>query len=195
MNTFIYKRGEIMDIGILVNIILSVLSFALAAISVITVVITLKQNNKMLEANSKPYVVAYLVYQESPSHIYLCVKNFGQTGAMVKLLNIEPSFSLYKKNCNETINNTMLAPNQQLHFLVSDKDKDKIIHENAFDFSVSIEYQDCCTKKVYNETYKMNMEYVMTVLSSETTRSNLTPEQNSLHNIERILSYTKNNNM
>lgn len=195
MNTFIYKRGEIMDIGILVNIILSVLSFALAAISVITVVITLKQNNKMLEANSKPYVVAYLVYQESPSHIYLCVKNFGQTGAMVKLLNIEPSFSLYKKNCNETINNTMLAPNQQLHFLVSDKDKDKIIHENAFDFSVSIEYQDCCTKKVYNETYKMNMEYVMTVLSSETTRSNLTPEQNSLHNIERILAYTKNNNM
>ena len=60
-----------MDIGIIVNIILSVLSFALAAISVITVVITLKQNNKMLEANSKPYVVAYLVYQESPSHIYL----------------------------------------------------------------------------------------------------------------------------
>ena len=41
----------------------------------------------------------------------------------------------------------------------------------------------------------MNMEYVMTVLSSETTRSNLTPEQNSLHNIERILAYTKNNNM
>ena len=62
-------------------------------------------------------------------------------------------------------------------------------------FQFLFEYQDWCTKKVYNETYKMNMEYVMTVLSSETTRSNLTPEQNSLHNIERILAYTKNNNL
>lgn len=184
-----------MDIGILINIILSVLSFALAAISVITVVITLKQNNKMLESNSRPYVVAYLVYQESPSDIYLCIKNFGQTSAIVKSLNIEPSFSLYKKNCNETINNAMLAPNQQLHFLVSDENTDKIIYENVFDFSVSIEYQDCCTKKVYNETYKMNMEYITTVLYSENRRSNLTPEQNSLHNIERILAYTKNTNM
>lgn len=184
-----------MDTGIIINIILSIFSFALATISVITVVITLKQNNKMIEANSKPYVVAYLVYQESPSHIYLCVKNFGQSSAMVKSLNIEPSFSLYKKNCNETINNTMLAPNQQLHFLVADEDKKKIIYENVFDFSVNIEYQDCCTKKIYNETYKMNMEYVMTVLSLENSRSNLTPEQNSLHNIERILAYTKNNNM
>lgn len=184
-----------MDTSIIVNIILSVFSFLLAAISVITVVITLKQNNKMLEANSKPYVVAYLVYQELPSHIYLCVKNFGQTSAIVKSLNIEPSLSLYRKNCNETINNTMLAPSQQLHFLVSVEDKNKITSDNIFDFSVAIEYQDCCTKKVYNETYKMNMEYVMTVLSSEFTQSNLTPEQNSLRNIERILAYTKNNNM
>ena len=79
------------DISITINIMLSILSFALAAISVVTVVITLKQNNKMLEATSKPYVVAYLVYQEAPSHIYLCIKNFGQTSAIVKSLKI-PDF-------------------------------------------------------------------------------------------------------
>lgn len=184
-----------MDIGIAVNIILSVLSFALAATSVITVVITLKQNNKMLESSSRPYVVAYLVYQEAPSHIYLCIKNFGKTSALVKSLKFEPKFSLYKKTSNELMNNTMLAPNQQLHFLVSDEDKEKIIRENGFDFSVDIQYQDCCTDKVYAETYKINMEYVMTVLSVEHNRTNLTPEQNSLRNIEKILDYTKNNNM
>ena len=178
-----------------VNIMLSVLSFALAAISVITVVITLRQNNKMLEANSRPYVVAYLVYQEAPSHIYLCIKNFGKTSAIVKSLNIKPEFSLHKKSSNELMNDTMLAPNQQLHFLVLNEDKDKIIHENVFKFSVAIEYQDCCTNKVYNENYKMNMEYVMTVLSIDHSRTNLTPEQNSLRNIEKILEYTKNNNM
>ena len=178
-----------------INIVLCVLSFILAAISVVTVVIALKQNNKMLEANSKPYVVAYLVYQEAPSHVYLCIRNFGQTSAIVKSLNIEPSFSLYKKNCNETINNTMLAPNQQIHFLMSEEDKEKIVYENVYDFSVIIKYQDCCTNKVYKETYMMNMEYVMTVLSTENNRTDLTPDQNSLHNIERILTYTKNTNM
>ena len=45
----------------IINLILCILSFVLAAISVITVVITLKQNNKMLEANVRPYVVVYLV--------------------------------------------------------------------------------------------------------------------------------------
>ena len=184
-----------MNIGIVVNIILSVLSFVLAAISVITVVITLKQNNKMLESSSRPYVVAYLVYQEAPSHIYLCIKNFGKTSAIVKSLKFEPEFSLHRKTSNELMNNTMLAPNQQLHFLVSDEDKEKIIHENVFDFSVDIQYKDCCTDKVYAETYKINMEYVMTVLSVEHNRTNLTPEQNALRNIERILDYTKNNNM
>ena len=184
-----------MDAGIIVNIILSVLSFALAAFSVVTVVITLKQNNKMLEANARPYVVAYLVYQEAPSHIYLCIKNFGKTSAIVKSLKIEPEFSLHKKTSNELMDDTMLAPSQQLHFLVLNEDKDKIIHDNVFEFSVGIEYQDCCTNNIYNESYKMNMEYVMTVLSIEHSRTNLTPEQNSLRNIEKILEYTKNNNM
>lgn len=183
------------DDATIVNIMLSVLSFALAAISVVTVVITLRQNNKMLEASSKPYVVAYLVYQEAPSHIYLCIKNFGQTSAIVKSLKIEPEFSLHKKSSNELMNNTMLAPNQQVHFLLLKDDKNKIIYDNVFEFSVGIEYQDCCTKKIYNESYKMNMEYVMTVLDVQHTQTNLSSEQNSLHNIERILAYTKNNNM
>ena len=70
-----------MTCGEIINLILSVLSFLLAAISVVTVVITLKQNNKMLEANSRPYVVVYLVYEEYSNQIYLCVKNFGNTRA------------------------------------------------------------------------------------------------------------------
>ena len=182
-------------ISIIVNITLTIFSFILAVISIIIVVITLKQNNKMLEANSRPYVVAYLVYQESPSHIYLCIKNYGKSSAIVKSLKIEPEFSLHKKSSNELMNGTMLAPNQQLHFLISNNDKNKILYENIFDFTVAIEYQDVCTKKNYIETYKINMEYVMTVLSVEHNKTNLTPEQNSLHNIERILDYTKNNNM
>ncbi len=184
-----------MDIGTVVNIILAILSFFLTVISIVTVVITLKQNNKMLESSSRPYIVAYLVYQEAPSHIYLCIKNFGNTSAIVKSLNINPTLSLHKKSCNDVANNTMLAPQQQIHFLVSNDDKEKITQEQMYAFFVNIEYKDCCTKKIYRESYDINMEYVMTVLSVQHSKSNFTPEQNALFNIERILDYSKNNNM
>ena len=184
-----------MDIGIIVNVALSILSFFFDAISVVTVIITLKQNNKMLESSSRPYIVAYLVYQETPSHIYLCVKNFGNTSAIINELKIEPVLSLHKKSCNDVVCNTMLAPKQQLHFLISAEDKDKIIYEQSHSFKVQLKYTDCCTQKGYEEVYDMNMEYIMTVLSVQHNKSNYTPEQNALYNIERILDYTKNSNM
>ena len=79
-----------MDIGIIVNIILSILSFALAAISVVTVVITLRQNNKMIESSTRPYVVAYgqVANFQSPS-FYLVLKNFGQSAATIKSLKCD----------------------------------------------------------------------------------------------------------
>ena len=42
-----------------INMSLSILSFILAAISVITVVLTLRQNNKMIEESSRPYISVY----------------------------------------------------------------------------------------------------------------------------------------
>ena len=48
-----------MDISTIVNIILCVLSFILAAISVVTVVITLRQNNKMIEESTRPVISVY----------------------------------------------------------------------------------------------------------------------------------------
>ena len=43
-----------MEISDWINVILCILSFILAAISVITVVITLKQNSKMIENSTRP---------------------------------------------------------------------------------------------------------------------------------------------
>ena len=48
-----------MDLSVEVNIILCILSFVLALVSVVTVVITLRQNNKMIESTSRPYVGIY----------------------------------------------------------------------------------------------------------------------------------------
>lgn len=51
-----------MDLSTKVNIVLSVLSFILAVISIVTVVITLRQNNKMIENSSRPYVFILITY-------------------------------------------------------------------------------------------------------------------------------------
>ena len=74
-----------LSVSDVISIVLSVLSFILAAISVITVVITLRQNNKMLEASFRPYIV--VKYEHSVTHggvsRYVVVKNYGQTGARI----------------------------------------------------------------------------------------------------------------
>lgn len=66
-----------MDISIIVNIALCVLSFVLAVISVVTVVITLRQNHKMIDNSTRPYVIVYssVTNFQSPGY-YLCVKSF-----------------------------------------------------------------------------------------------------------------------
>ena len=50
-----------MDTSTIVNIILCVLSFILAAISVVTVVITLRQNNKMIEESTRPVIKSEMI--------------------------------------------------------------------------------------------------------------------------------------
>ena len=47
------------DIATRVNIWLCIFSIILAAISIVTVIITLRQNNKMIEASTKPVISVY----------------------------------------------------------------------------------------------------------------------------------------
>ena len=83
-----------MDVSVTVNIFLCVLSFILAAISVVTVVITLRQNNRMIENSTRPYIVIYSAKTNivSPTY-YLCVKNFGQSGATIHSFSCDQDLS------------------------------------------------------------------------------------------------------
>ena len=184
-----------MDAGTIVNIILSIVSFALAAISVVTVVITLRQNNKMLEANARPYVVAYLVYEEFHNCVYLCVKNFGTTSAIINSLQIAPKIDLYEKSSNEILTDTMIAPTQQVHFLALDETKQGKFERETYSGTVCITYTDCSTSKQYQETYKITTEYTNEVMSLRSSNSGMNKLENSIRNIENILAYMKNSNM
>lgn len=73
-----------MQISDWINVVLSILSFMLAAISVVTVVITLRQNHKMIENATRPYLTIYgaVVNFQNPDY-YLVLRNFGQSSATI----------------------------------------------------------------------------------------------------------------
>lgn len=178
----------------IINLILCILSFLLAAISVVTVVITLKQNNKMIESNARPYVVAYLVYEEFFNQTYLCVKNFGNTSAIIKELTITPPIHFYQKTSNEIFNQTMIAPKQQIHFLALDETRQDRL-DKGYIGTVNVVYLDCVTNKEYRETYNISTEYTQEVMTLHSSNSGMTKTENSLRNIENILAFNKNSNM
>lgn len=80
-----------MDISTIINIVLCILSFILAALSLIFVVITIKQNNKMIESSTRPNIQIYSVYVDGIT--YLIIKNFGQSEAIIDNINCDYVFS------------------------------------------------------------------------------------------------------
>lgn len=108
-----------MQISDWINVALCVLSFLLAVISVVTVVITLRQNSKMIEASTRPYITAKfesIVLCDGVAR-YVAVKNYGQTGARIIDIKNARYQGEDKHNLVERINDlkgTFLAPSQSI---------------------------------------------------------------------------------
>lgn len=183
------------NLDLYVDICITVLSMVITIISLITVIITLKQNSRMLEANERPYVVAYLVYDEYSTNFYLCVKNFGKSAAHIHKLEINPDLLIYKKHCSETFANTLLAPGQQVHFVLDINTKESIVKKKEYSYGVIAQYTDCATKKLYTESYTLNFAYVQEVLSTRTTIGPHSHIENSLYNIEKSIQFIKNQSL
>ncbi|MCM1199796.1 MAG: hypothetical protein NC312_01030 [Bacteroides fragilis] len=102
----------------IVNIILCVLSFILAAISVVTVVITLQQNNKMIEESTRSIISIYTEeINAGDPFFYLVVKNFGQSPAYITKFEYDFDFNgCYKirndKNYLQKLHKSVLALGQ-----------------------------------------------------------------------------------
>lgn len=107
-----------MDISTIVNIVLCVLSFILAAISVVTVVITLRQNSKMIEESSRAILAIYgeSTNTGSPS-FYFVIRNFGHSLAVITKFESDFDFSncygfKTARNCLLDLNGCSIAPGQ-----------------------------------------------------------------------------------
>lgn len=140
----------------LINIILCILSFILAVISVCTVIISLKQNNKMIENSTRPYVNIYskITNFQNQSY-YLVIKNLGQTGARIIDFKCNKDLSKYSFKNNiipfEHIVGMYLSPGQAI---MTNVDLEKIKDDNVDNLIFNIEY-DSGVKK-YKEEYVIN---------------------------------------
>ena len=147
-----------MDFSTIINIILCVLSFILAAVSVVTVVITLRQNSVMLENSSRPYVSVYGDTITCGSLcFYIIIKNFGQSSALITSLNCDVDLSRFSfvetRNPFSHMENTVLAPNQSLKCALN-----HTVLFNAGISSINFEVSYKNNSKEYHESYSINLD-------------------------------------
>lgn len=76
-----------MDVATIASIVFSTFSIILTFISIICLIATLRQNNKMIENATRPYVCVYFDYMQNGEPIgYFVVKNFGTSSAIIDSL-------------------------------------------------------------------------------------------------------------
>lgn len=154
-----------MDISIVVNIILCILSFILAAVSVVTVVITLRQNHKMIENSTRPYVAIYSrVTNFQEPFYYLVLKNFGQSKAKITGFSCNVNLKEFSKDPNQVpfqhIITTEIMPHQSFVCVL---DRLKLCgHVNVLNFDISY----IAGVKKYSESFCINVETDIELVSS-----------------------------
>lgn len=116
--TNLFTKAEIIQI-------LSVLvSLVIGVISTIIAVKTLRQNHKMIEETSRPYVMIYLGITnfQSPT-AYLIVKNFGKSAAHITGISCDYDLSMISLDENHIpfshLVKTTLAPGQSIRYIVN----------------------------------------------------------------------------
>lgn len=111
----------------------SFLSIVAIIISVVAVVKTSKDNNRILEENSRAYISIYTeALIANRNHFYIIIKNFGNTNAFIESIEVDNKtremIKLGNKDYIDRIVNNQLAPNQSItHFLYLHKKKSSIV--------------------------------------------------------------------
>lgn len=146
-----------MDVATIVNIILCILSFILAVISVVTVVITLRQNYKMIEESTRPYISIYIGSTYfSDTVIYLIIKNFGSSSAVIEEFDSDIDFSICSYDVDhipfEHIVGTHLCPSESILFPINSYK----LSQNAQTINISIKYR--ASQKIYCEKISVNFD-------------------------------------
>jgi hypothetical protein len=99
------------------------------SISAIAVIKTSIDNNKMLEEMSRPYIGIYTeALIANKGHFYIVLRNFGNTSATLKNIEIDEKtkkmIKLGNKNYFNNLINSQIAPGQSITHLVTTRNKE-----------------------------------------------------------------------
>ncbi|WMJ23708.1 hypothetical protein RBG61_03305 [Paludicola sp. MB14-C6] len=151
---------------------------------------SIKEMKTTREAESRPYVFAYLHKDPRDLNFYLHLKNYGKSGAKINSLTITPSLQLCEnKNLSEYTQNIILAPSQKLYFILLEKSEET----QKSDYHVCLNYSPIHdSSKKYQEDYDLIIQYADLMGYTEPQNSKLSPEGNALRNIASNLDSIRN---
>ena len=151
------------------SIILSILSFVLAAISVWIAITTMRQNNRMLEEATRPALSLILLWDGS---LDFFLKNTGKTDAIIKTIEhsikFEETHGFFPfKNCEGAV----IAPGEYLHYAC---DYNRFCKDNEDVVNVKIKY-----KSQIGKEYLLDQDYSIVALRMQTFSLTKITEDNS----------------
>jgi len=127
----------------------AIASFVLSGLSILFVAITLKQNHKMIENATRPYIAVKYEAIVLPQGMvrYVVVKNYGQTGAHISKMLCTGNAKQELLERVNMLSGTFLAPGQRViyYFGESNPDAPEII-------TVSYSYKGIGKQEYQEET-------------------------------------------
>ena len=133
------------------DIAMSIISLGVSIISIIIAVLTLRQNNRMIEESVRPVVCIYSEYvYVGEGNLYLVVKNFGHTSAIIESFDMDYDFTgcyLIKsdKNFLKELEGSLLAPGQCRTCIINYEKVKKTISFKVRYSSKTKKYEDVFT--------------------------------------------------
>ncbi len=167
------------------NTLLCIASFILAVISVVTVIITIRQNNRMIAESTRPYITIYLdtiTICEQTS--YFVLKNFGHCAANITRFEYDSCLkttmqisSLYNEQF-DCIHGIILAPGQSklLEYPVSKLNKDVLTFVIGY----------TALGKYYEEKIEMNVKHFIHIPVSRPDSKVKNNMQRQVHTLREI---------
>lgn len=103
-----------------IQIAIAIITLIGIIISVFIALLSIRQNNKMLEENSRAHILLYVDFSPSYQRYYIIIKNFGNSLGKVYYIKTNPKLkwnkSKFKQNRKAITEskNFILAPNQKI---------------------------------------------------------------------------------
>lgn len=153
----------------LIELGITAIGLVISLIAIYQSKVSIKLTRESIHEANRPIVVVYLdyIYTLSSLNEYLVIKNYGNTAATIRSIDISPKIKIIKDGSlfSQSLP-FILAPNQSFSTILRDNSFEDT-DEKTYEFL--IKYQD--TIKSYEETFKLNQNIVKDMRLSKTTSS------------------------